>query len=147
MRKMRKILVLFILMSLFLNGLVFAVGDPAGSAALQEEAEHLEEAGGSAMGYPYEALWTIISFVALLLVLWKFAWKPMLSSLTARQTHIEKQITDAEEVRKEADGILQEYKSKLAVAETEGEGIVAAHLKRAEVESKELIARMLAGLR
>ncbi len=130
---MRKILVLCILMSLFMAGLVFASSEAETLAG--DAAEH------SPMGTHYEAFWTLASFVALVVVLWKFAWKPLLSSLAARQEHIEKQITDAEEVRKEADAILDDYKAKLAVAETEGKGIVAAHMKRAELESKELVAK------
>jgi F-type H+-transporting ATPase subunit b len=131
---MRKILVLFILMSLLMTGLAFASSEAetlAGDAA--DAPKH------SPMGTHYEAFWTLISFVALVVVLWKFAWKPLISSLTARQEHIEKQIADAEEVRKEADAVLDDYKAKLAVADTEGKGIIAAHMKRAELQSKELV--------
>jgi len=138
---MRKILVLFILISLFFGGYVFSEDPQQASDALHQAAADVEEHGESPMGYPYEAFWTMASFVVLLVVLWKFAWKPLLTSLAARQSHIEKQISDAEEVRKEADKILSDYKAKLAVAETEGKGIVAAHLKRAEHESKDLIAK------
>jgi len=48
-----------------------------------------------------DALWTIIAFVVLLVVLRKLAWKPILAALNTRQENIEKQITDADETRKE----------------------------------------------
>jgi len=87
-----------------------------------------------------DALWTIIAFVVLLVVLWKWAWKPILAALNARQEHIEKQISDAEQTRKEADHVLAEYRTKLKNADSEGKGIIASHVNRAEQEAKEIIA-------
>jgi len=86
-----------------------------------------------------DAVWTIIAFVVLLVVLWKLAWKPILAALNARQEHIEKQLTDAEHTRKEAERILAEYNKKLENAESQGETIIAAHLDKAERQAKEII--------
>jgi len=87
-----------------------------------------------------DALWTIIAFVVLLLVLWKWAWKPILAALKARQEHIEKQITDAEESRKEAERVLAEYRGKLENVSSEGRAIIAGHVEKAQQKSKEIIA-------
>ena len=87
-----------------------------------------------------DALWTIIAFVVLLVVLWKWAWKPILAALNARQEHIEKQITDAEQTRREAERVLAEYRTKLENADSEGKAIIASHVNRAEQEAKEIIA-------
>lgn len=87
-----------------------------------------------------DALWTIIAFVVLLVVLWKWAWKPILAALNARQEHIEKQITDAEQTRKEAERVLAEYRTKLENADSEGKGIIAGHINKAQQESKEIVA-------
>ena len=87
-----------------------------------------------------DALWTIISFVVLLAVLWKLAWKPILAALNARQEHIEKQITDADEIRKEAELVLAQYRKKLEGAESEGKGIIASHVNKAEQEAKEIVS-------
>jgi len=87
-----------------------------------------------------DALWTIIAFVVLLVVLWKWAWKPILAALNARQEHIEKQISSAEETRKETERVLAEYRTKLENADSEGKGIIASHVNRAEQGAKEIIA-------
>ncbi len=87
-----------------------------------------------------DALWTIIAFVVLLLVLWKLAWKPMLAALNARQEHIEEQITSAEDTRKEAESVLAQYRAKLENAEGEGRQIVAGYVNKAQQEAKEIIA-------
>jgi F-type H+-transporting ATPase subunit b len=86
-----------------------------------------------------DALWTIIAFVVLLVVLRKLAWKPILAALNARQEHIEKQITDADETRKEADRVLAQYRKKLEGAESEGKGIIASHVNKAQQEAKEIV--------
>ncbi|MHC5060234.1 MAG: F0F1 ATP synthase subunit B [Planctomycetota bacterium] len=87
-----------------------------------------------------DALWTIIAFVVLLIVLRKLAWKPILAALNARKEHIEKQITDANETRKEAEQVLAQHRTKLGNAESEGKGIVAGYVNKAQQEAKELVA-------
>jgi len=89
-------------------------------------------------GYYGEAIWTLIWFFVLLIVLWKFAWKPVLAGLNSRTEHIEKQISDAEKTRKEAKKILEEYGAKLADAERQGRDIITARTKEAEKQAKEV---------
>jgi F-type H+-transporting ATPase subunit b len=137
---MRKILVLFVLISLLATGAVYAVDEHPESDASTEKVAgdgHAED-GHNPLGSPYEALWTLISFAALVAVLWKFAWNPLLASLRGREEFISKQLADAEEVRKKAEVVLAEYNEKLAGADCEGKGIIARHTKTAEKESKEI---------
>ena len=47
-------------------------------------------------GYGGEAIWTLVWFAVLLLVLWKFAWRPLLAGLQGREEHISRQISEAE---------------------------------------------------
>lgn len=115
---------------------VVCVGAAAFGAEAQVEVRELSPFSGGIA----DALWTIIVFVVLLLVLWKWAWKPILSALNARQEHIEKQITDAEQTRKEAEHVLAEYRTKLENAESEGRKIIAGHVNRAEQEAKEIVS-------
>ncbi len=89
-------------------------------------------------GYPGEYIWALIWFAALLVVLWKFAWKPLLAGLTNRQEHIEKQITDAEKSKTEAKKVLEEYGAKLADAERQGRDIISARTQQAEQQAKEV---------
>lgn len=59
-----------------------------------------------------DALWTVVAFVVLLIVLGKFAWKPLLDGLNARQTHIEEQLKTAEDSRVKAEHMLDDYKQQ-----------------------------------
>jgi len=88
--------------------------------------------------YPGEYIWALVWFAALLVVLWKFAWKPLLAGLTSRQEHIERQITDAEKTRTEARKILEEYNAKLADAERQGRDIISTRTKEAEKQAKDV---------
>ena len=111
------------------------------AAAFGAEAQAGDEGLSPFSGSFADAVWTVIAFVVLLVVLWKLAWKPILAALNARQEHIEKQISDAEETRKEAGQVLAEYKAKLENAENEGKQIITTHVKRAQQEAKEVIAK------
>jgi F-type H+-transporting ATPase subunit b len=59
-----------------------------------------------------DALWTVIAFVVLLLVLSKLAWRPLLDGLNARQGHIERQLRSAEDSRIKAEHLLEDYKQQ-----------------------------------
>jgi F-type H+-transporting ATPase subunit b len=89
-------------------------------------------------GWFGEYFWAMIWFTAVLVVLWKFAWKPLLAGLTSRTEHIEKQITDAEQSKVEAKKVLEEYGAKLADAERQGRDIITARTKDAEQQAKEV---------
>lgn len=88
-----------------------------------------------------DALWTVIAFVVLLLVLWKFAWNPILNGLKARQEHIARQISEAEKTRTDAEKLLAEYNDKLANAEHDGKNVIAMHTAQAEQKSKEILQK------
>ena len=87
---------------------------------------------------PGEYIWTLLWFGTLLMVLRKFAWKPMLTGLTSRSEHIEKQINDAEKSKLEAKKVLEEYGAKLADAERQGRDIITVRTKQAEQQAKEV---------
>lgn len=95
------------------------------------------ESAGIFSGDIAESAWTLLWFAILLIVLWKFAWKPMLAGLNSRTEHIEKQIDDAEKTRTEAKKVLEEYNAKLADAERQGRDIISARTKQAEQQAKE----------
>ena len=112
--------------------------DIVGQIDAGDQTQQGHEKDASATGYPYEAFWTMLSFLILLLVLMKFAWKPMLVALKSREEYISKQISDAEKARKKAEEVLSQYHDKLAASEQEGKEIIARHTKMAEQESKEI---------
>ncbi|MHC5179361.1 MAG: F0F1 ATP synthase subunit B [Planctomycetota bacterium] len=110
--------------------------------SLAAEAEHADPEGVSRFllfGHgPGEYIWTLVWFGVLLVVLKKFAWKPMLAGLTSRTEHIEKQISDAEKTRSEAKKVLEEYNAKLADADRQGRDIISTRTKEAEKQAKEV---------
>ena len=104
------------------------------------EESGLEEVGqeGVFSGYWGESVWTLVWFFLLLVVLWRFAWKPLLAGLRGREEHIEKQISDAEKSRSEARQVLEEYRAQLADAERQGREIITQRMKEAEKAAKNI---------
>jgi len=110
----------------------------ASEAVAPAEAEGHEEAPSVFTGDWAESAWTLAWFALLLLVLWRLAWKPLLKSLSDRQNHIQKEIDDAEKSRKQAQQVLDDYRSKLADAERQGREIINQRVKQAQSEAKDV---------
>jgi F-type H+-transporting ATPase subunit b len=90
---------------------IFPVGLFVWVTVLAAEAE---EAGkqGLFSGTFADALWTVLAFVVLLVVLGRLAWKPMLERLKARELYIQQQIDAANSARQQALNLLDEYKQQ-----------------------------------
>jgi len=97
-------------------------------------------------------LWTVITFLILLLILWKAAWKPIIGALDARAERVRGDIENAEKSRQESEKVLVEYKTLLANskeesakiitnAREEGEKIGNAIVEKAAKEAQELLER------
>jgi len=86
-------------------------------------------------------VWTIITFVLLLVVLRKFAWKPLLESLERREEHIRTAIERAEQARSEAEKMMEENRRRLATAEQEGQRILGESRALAEKLKDEIVAK------
>ena len=69
-------------------------------------------------------VWAVVSFVLLLAVLGKFAWKPLLAALDSREKGIRDSIEDAEKAKVEAEKMLAEHKRKLTEAEAEVKALI-----------------------
>jgi F-type H+-transporting ATPase subunit b len=108
------------------------------AAVLAAEAGAEDEAGPFS-GTPADAVWAVIQFLLLLVILWWLLWKPLLLRLNEREEHIAKQIKDAEDTSKEAKAVLEDYRSKLAGAEEEGRKIVTRHKDKAGRDAKEIV--------
>lgn len=57
--------------------------------------------------------WTIVNFLILVILLAKFAWKPIINALDAREKKIKEDISSAQLARAEAQKIQQEMEAKL----------------------------------
>ena len=87
------------------------------------------------------ALWTLIIFVIVVVVLGKFAWGPVLSLLQQREQFIHKSLSDAKRDRDEAEARLRDYAAKLQSAQAEAVAIIEDARKDAERLREELRAR------
>ena len=77
-------------------------------------------------------VWTIITFLILLGLLSKFAWKPLLHALEKRENEIAKSLKDAEKARKELDRLTSEGDEIIAKARSEAQAIVGEGKKAAD---------------
>jgi F-type H+-transporting ATPase subunit b len=69
-------------------------------------------------------LWTIITFVIVLIILRLTAWKTLLGALTAREEKIRTSIEQAESSRLEAQRLLEENRRQLALAEDHSQRVI-----------------------
>lgn len=76
--------------------------------------------------------WEVISFGILLLVLYKFAFPPIVEALETRERKIRDSIEQAEHNRMTAEQRLAEYEAKLKGATQEAEAVVAEAKARAQ---------------
>src|SRR6476660_5687015 len=95
---------------------LFAVAALALPAAAQEhEAVALSPFAGD-LG---NAVWTLVIFVIVVIVLGKFAWGPVLGLLQQREEFIHRALSDAKRDRDDAEARLKEYSAKLQSARAE----------------------------
>jgi len=73
---------------------------------------------------PGMLVWTWVTFIALAIVLWKLAWKPLLAAVESREKNISDAISKAENARKEAEKLLAEQQEKLAEAQNEMQKVI-----------------------
>jgi F-type H+-transporting ATPase subunit b len=103
--------------------------------------EHGGEEGGGGGLFSINAglsVWTVIIFVALLIVLWRFAWGPILSAVEAREKGIQNALEEARTRQAEAERILEEHKKQLADARRQAQEILAGGREAADRLRKEL---------
>ena len=94
-----------------------------------------KEAGGASpfSGDIGPALWTTVIFLAVVWVLGKFAWGPVLSGLQGREDFIKNSLEEAKNEREEAKVLMAEYRSQIAAARAEASEIVEEGRRDAEV--------------
>ncbi len=100
------------------------------------------------------SVWTLLTFATLLFILARFAWKPLLGALDAREKSIQGNIDEARRQRDEADELLAQYREQLAEGRRQAQAMLAESRAAAETLRKELEAKareetqaMLAGAR
>ena len=86
-------------------------------------------------------IWTIITFLLLLYVLAKFAWKPLLKMLEDRENLIKSSLKDAEKAKLELESLTQESEAITAKARSEAQSILAESKSAADKVKEDTIAK------
>jgi F-type H+-transporting ATPase subunit b len=84
-------------------------------------------------------VWSVLTFLVLVALLYKFAFNPLMKLQRARQDQIHQSITDAESLRDEAQQLLTDYKHQLAQARNEADAIVERARKAGESSKAEIL--------
>lgn len=69
-------------------------------------------------------VWVILTFIVLLIVLKKVAWKPILGALDQREAAIKESLEKAEKAREEAQKVLDQNQANIEKAEEESKKII-----------------------
>lgn len=84
--------------------------------------------------------WTLVTFLLLLFVLGKFAWKPLIAALDAREQGIRDNLEHAESERRAAEQLIEEHRQLVAQAKRDHADAVAAGQRDAERLKEEILA-------
>ena len=118
-----------------------------------EEKFLIEETGPPAIGgdtphgpalfrlEPGMVIWTWVTFLLLLFILGRFAWRPILRKLDERERFIRESLEKAEEVRREVASTSEKQRQALSEAREQAGEIVAKGREAAERIARDIEAR------
>lgn len=86
-------------------------------------------------------IWTIATFLVLLFLLQRFAWKPLLDALENRQETIRKSLDDADQAKAELQQVQEESNRIVAKARVDADAIITASRADALKLQEELRAK------
>lgn len=84
-------------------------------------------------------IWTVISFFILLVLLRKFAYKPLVGMMSKREATIQELIEEAKRTRESAEELHEKYKKLIAEARDESKKIIEEGRALGEKARKEMI--------
>ena len=80
-----------------------------------------------------------VNFVLLLLILWRFLYRPFLSKMEERSQLIKKSLDEAQAARAEAQRLQAEYLARLEAAHAEAQAIRETALREAAEEHRRIV--------
>lgn len=89
----------------------------------------------------WTALFTLLNFLAILIVGTKFLWKPVMKIIKERQQEIDALYADANTAKTSAEALEAEYQQKLAVASETGDRIVKEAVARGQAREEEILRK------
>ncbi|MBU1100632.1 MAG: F0F1 ATP synthase subunit B [Bacteroidetes bacterium] len=85
----------------------------------------LAMSGGLLDVSPGLMIWTVLTFLVLMLILRKVAWKPMLLALNEREQFIKDSLDKAEQAQRESERLAEVNKALMEKSEVEAQEIIA----------------------
>ena len=85
--------------------------------------------------------WTTLTFLLLMFILYKLAWKPILTAVGNRENHIRDSLEKADKMQKEAEEKLESYQQMLENAKKETQEILNNGRKTAEAFREESLTK------
>lgn len=85
------------------------------------------------------AVWTLVVFVVLMLVLGRFAWKPLLHALHEREAHLEHVLLDSEKARNDAEAHAAATRKQLAEAADQARALLDEARREAKAAADNII--------
>lgn len=89
----------------------------------------------------WTALFTLLNFLAILIVGTKFLWNPVMKIIKDRQQEIDTMYADADTAKTSARAMEAEYREKLALANETGERIVKEAVARGQAREEEILRK------
>jgi F-type H+-transporting ATPase subunit b len=129
-----------LILTLGLAALMLATGplvraaDAAQPAAAAEEPQPLQP-------QPSLAIWTLVVFVVLFLVLRRFAWQPLLGALHQREEHLEHCLLETERARNESEQLLAEHHRQLAAAADQVRALIEEARRDAQATADDILRK------
>jgi len=111
---------------------------PTVAVAAEGAAQHGGDQPSLFTGDLGNVIWSMATFLVVLFVLGKFAWKPILGALQKREDFIRDSLAAAKRDRDEAERRLKEYSDKIVAARSEATAIVDEGRRDAEVVKRQI---------
>ena len=87
------------------------------------------------------AIWTVVVFGLLMLILGRFAWKPLMTALHEREAHLEQVLADSEKARNEAEATAARHRKELAQAADQVRALIEEARKEAQTAAASIIQK------
>ncbi len=88
----------------------------------------------------WNAMIATVTFVVLLLILGRLAWKPVLRAMQAREQALADIVAETQRRKAESEELLGEYKARLAAAEEDVAAMIEHSREQAEATREEIVA-------
>jgi F-type H+-transporting ATPase subunit b len=119
----------------------FAADNPPEHAGAEAGAEGGHGNPNILEAQPSLAIYTVIVFVLLLLVLWKFAWGPLSVALHKREEQMEHTLQEAERAREESAKLLAQHREQMNQAAEQARAILDEARKGAQATAEEILKK------